>query len=358
MKPRMMALLSVLLLGALAPAQESRERSEKELIGELKQTLDQVLQAQEKARSREQLSERCKKLTARAEQLLQEFEKTAPKSAQLVEARALTLRIYDESPDTSLVEKMEPLARTVKESAAKGSDHAALANLVLLTLTVGRTLQEADTQEKVKEAWHKKADELHKQIADYLAAYPRYELGLDHLAELASLAVVAEDERTRQLIVGSVARNFPEHQMAKDYRREQAVGQELEFAFTPVGGKATSLRDYRGKVIILDIWATWCGPCKKELPNLKKLLEKHGKDGLEIIGVSLDRDEKELQEFVKDQGIAWPQVAGDKASEFADRWGIEYIPVMFVIDRQGKLRSVNARGNLDKLIPELLAEKK
>jgi thiol-disulfide isomerase/thioredoxin len=358
MKSRWMALVPALLLGTLVLAQESRDRSDKELVGDLKKTLDQVLKEQETARDREQLAERCKKHTEKAEALLKEFEKSAPKSALLADARALTLRIYDESPDSSLVEKMEPLARSLKGMVEKGSDHAALSELVLLTLTVGRTLQEADTREKVKEAWQKKADELHKKVADYLAAYPKYQPGLDHLTELAQLAMVAEAERTRILIVASVARNFPEHQMAREYKREQALGKELEFDFTPVGGKATSLKELRGKVVVLDFWATWCGPCKKELPNLKKLVEKHGKDGLEVIGISLDEDEKELKEFVKENGIGWPQVVGKLASEFADRWGIEFIPMMFVIDRQGKLRSVDARNKLDTLIPELLAEKK
>jgi len=87
-------------------------------------------------------------------------------------------------------------------------------------------------------------------------------------------------------------------------------------------------------------------------------VEKHGKDGLEVIGISLDEDVKDLKEFVKDNGLTWPQVVGKPASEFADKWGIEYIPVMFVVDRQGKLRSVDARDKLDKLIPQLLAEKK
>lgn len=365
MKARMIAFLPALLLGTLTLAcsaregKQSKDRSDKELIRELKQTLEQVFEEQQKAKDRDQLAERCKKHTEKAEALLREFEKSAPKSSLLTEARALALRIYDESPDPSLVEKMEPLARTLKKSAEKGSDHAALSDLVLLTLAVGRSLQEADTQEKVKEAWKKNGAALHKQIAAYLSTYPKYQAGLDHLTEVATLATVAEANETRKLIIESVATNFPEHTIAKEYKREQAVGQELEFVFTPVGGgKPSSLRDFRGKVVLLDFWATWCGPCKKEMPNLKKLVEKHGKDGLEVIGISLDEDEKELKEYVKENDISWTQVVGKSAAEFADRWGIEYIPMLFVIDRQGKLRSVDARGKLDKLIPELLAEKK
>lgn len=358
---RILPALLLLPLALASPAcrgEETQNHSDKELISELKATLTQVFKEQEKARDREQLAERCKQHAERAESLLRQFEKSAPKSALLVEARALTLRIYDESPDPSLVEKMKPLARTLQETAEKGSDPAALADLVLVTLQVGQTLKEADSQEKLKEAWQENADELHRKIAAYLSAYPKYQPGLDHLVELATLATVAEADKTRKLIVESVAQNFPEHQMAKEYKREQAIGQEVEFAFTPVDGKATSLKDFRGKVVILDFWATWCGPCKKELPKLKKLVEKHGKEGLEVIGISLDEDEKELKEFVKDNDLGWSQVIGKSASAFADRWGIDYIPAMFVIDRQGKLRSVDARDKLEKLIPALLEEKK
>ncbi len=270
----------------------------------------------------------------------------------------LTLKVYDETPDPALIDRMAALARKVKDTAEKGSEHAALADLTLLSAVVGRSLQDADTPEKVKEAWKKKADELHQKVADYLSAHPKNRAGLEHLRELAALARAAESVRTRKLIVESVTRNFPDHSLAREFKRDLAVGKELEFRFTPLGGKATSLKDLRGKVVILDFWATWCGPCKKDLPNLKKLLEKHGKDGLEIIGISLDEDEKDPAAYVKDNGINWPQVAGKTATQFADEWGIEYIPTLFVVDRAGKLRSVDAREKLDKLIPELLAEKK
>src|SRR4051812_44922659 len=97
MNLRLLALLPALLLSTFVLAQETRDRSDKELIAELKQTLNQVLKEQEKARDREQLAERCKKLTEKAENLLQEFEKAVPKSPLLAEARATALRVYDES---------------------------------------------------------------------------------------------------------------------------------------------------------------------------------------------------------------------------------------------------------------------
>src|SRR5436305_5417979 len=102
MNPRRLTLVSLLLVGTFALAQEGKDRSAKELIGDLERTLERVLQEQEKARDREQLAERCKKYADKAEALLNEFEKAHPKSDLLAEAQALTLKIYDECPDPAL----------------------------------------------------------------------------------------------------------------------------------------------------------------------------------------------------------------------------------------------------------------
>ena len=182
--------------------------------------------------------------------------------------------------------------------------------------------------------------------------HPKFEPALAHMEALLELTETVGATKTRRLILETVARDFPEHGLAKVYRREQAIGTVIDFAFTPVDAKKeTSLKDLRGKVIVIDFWATWCGPCKKELPGLKKLYDKYGKEGLAVIGVSLDRKQSELTDYVKENEITWPQVVGKAASDFADKWGIDAIPAVFVIDRKGKLRSVEGRGKLEKLIP-------
>lgn len=118
-------------------------------------------------------------------------------------------------------------------------------------------------------------------------------------------------------------------------------------------GKPISLADYRGKVVLLDFWAVWCGPCLGEIPRIKAVYEKYHDKGFEVIGVSLDEDTAVLREFVTEQEVPWRQILdGDGfGGAFAKRYGIRSIPAPFLINREGKVISVKARGSLlDELV--------
>ena len=88
-----------------------------------------------------------------------------------------------------------------------------------------------------------------------------------------------------------------------------------------------------------------------------ELYEKYHAKGLEIIGISRDRDVADLTAYVKAKGIPWWQVHGPATDLLTDEWGIEGLPTVFLIDRQGRLHSMNARGKLEKWVPELLGLK-
>lgn len=128
---------------------------------------------------------------------------------------------------------------------------------------------------------------------------------------------------------------------------------------TPQGG-VVSTADYKGKVVLVDFWATWCGPCKDELPKLKKVYAQYHSQGLEVVGVSCDNDGEALVQFLgQNRDMPWPQLfdAGQPGwHALASEYGINAIPTMFLIDRKGILRSVDARTNYEKLVPELLKE--
>jgi thiol-disulfide isomerase/thioredoxin len=132
-------------------------------------------------------------------------------------------------------------------------------------------------------------------------------------------------------------------------------GDKIKVSGKTVDGKPFDIGQYKGKVVIVDFWATWCGPCLAELPNLKKIYEKYHDRGLEVVGISLDDNGPELGNFLKDNDLPWkilhyadPAKGDGKKRGFADPnaefYGITGIPTIILIDRTGKVISLDARG--------------
>jgi thiol-disulfide isomerase/thioredoxin len=130
----------------------------------------------------------------------------------------------------------------------------------------------------------------------------------------------------------------------------------LEIKFTAVDGRPVDLSQLRGKVVLVDFWATWCGPCVAELPNVKRAYDAYHDKGFEVVGISLDRapDRQKLIDFTQAHGMPWPQYYDGKywQNEISTRYGIQAIPAMFLVDQNGMVVSTNARG------PKLEAELK
>jgi thiol-disulfide isomerase/thioredoxin len=143
------------------------------------------------------------------------------------------------------------------------------------------------------------------------------------------------------------------------------VGKPLELDFVDaIEGSPVSIKRLKGRVVVIDFWATWCAPCVADIPHLKQLYAKYHDQGVEFIGVSLDDplDKgglESLKKFVKEREIKWPQYyQGDRGDGgFARSWGIQTIPVVFVVDTDGNLYSADAQGKLDTILPELIKRK-
>jgi peroxiredoxin len=113
-----------------------------------------------------------------------------------------------------------------------------------------------------------------------------------------------------------------------------------EIGLNDLSGKRVDVASLKGKVVIVDFWATWCAPCKQELPLLEKLYQKYKARGLVIVGVSVDQEEANVGAFVKQLKLSFP-VVHDKAHAVADRVKPPKMPSSYVVDRNGVVRHLH-----------------
>jgi len=128
--------------------------------------------------------------------------------------------------------------------------------------------------------------------------------------------------------------------------RESWVGKVVpEFSGKMVDGSVVALKDLMAgkKYILLDFWASWCGPCKKEIPNIKKIYEQYNSKGFEVISISIDKDAAAWKAAVKQFELKWPNVI-DEGGKIADPYQVKLIPQTFLIDNTGKIILDGARG--------------
>ncbi len=132
----------------------------------------------------------------------------------------------------------------------------------------------------------------------------------------------------------------------------------LELKFTALDGKEVDTAKLRGKVVLLDFWATWCGPCMAKLPDILDLQKKYRDKDFQLIGISLDQDKAALAETLKTRGMDWPQYFDGKGwqSEVGARFGVEAIPATWILDKKGLAHEVDPESDLDGEVAKLLAE--
>jgi thiol-disulfide isomerase/thioredoxin len=153
--------------------------------------------------------------------------------------------------------------------------------------------------------------------------YPDVQINGNTDMLIDKLQKMAEGKNTRaSLVVGS---SFP------DFNEKDLTGNPL------------SVSSLKGKVVLIDFWATWCRPCVAELPNTLKVYEKYHDKGFEIIGVSLDDNQAQLEKFLKKNNITWPQFFDGKGrdNKLALKYGIDAPPTFYLLDQTGKIISMD-----------------
>jgi thiol-disulfide isomerase/thioredoxin len=177
------------------------------------------------------------------------------------------------------------------------------------------------------------------------------------------------DKALQEKFEDRILKDYPESRVVTSIKgarkKRDAVGKPFELEFSEATkGMTVSMKGLKGKVVVVDFWATWCGPCIAEMPKMKKLYAEYKDKGVEFIGVSLDQPKEKggldkLKKYVADNDITWPQYYQGNywQSEFSAGWGVNSIPCVFIVDQDGNLYSTEARGKLEKLIPELLSKK-
>lgn len=192
----------------------------------------------------------------------------------------------------------------------------------------------------------------------------------DNIAVLMFLDMFPKEQNAalHQEVIAALHNTYPEHPIVKERwnmmnspAAKTAIGAIApELAFKDPDGNIRKLSDLRGKVVLVDFWASWCGPCRRESPNVRNVYTKYHDKGFEVFSVSLDRDYNNWVKAIKDDQLVWPNHVSDLkywSSEAAAIYGVRSIPSMFLLDREGRIVAKDLRGEaLDKAVKQMVEQ--
>jgi len=295
-------------------------------------------------------------LAGRAADLAREFYTKFPGDARAVEARRKELQLTEVAVQLGKEDKRARL-REIRLARAKSMDLPEDERFRLRLQVVqddGAAQQEGGINAKL--------NTLEAGARELMKEFPGRKEAGNLLVQIALTALQNEDmARARRLGMEVEASNLPEESkklLRQRLKRFDLVGQRFFFMGPAMDGSVIDLDNLKGKVVLLDFWASWCGPCIAEMPNLKELYAELRPKGFEIIGVNMDEDKAKMKEVVDKFRITWPQhFDGDNPEGgWAAKLGIISFPTMWLVDRQGILRELDATEDLAGKVKKLLAE--
>ena len=237
---------------------------------------------------------------------------------------------------------------TAQQSNAEATNHietaSSEAGMTGLSATGGREARFRLLQDKMDSLKGNAArswDGYEQVVREMMAEFPRRPEGYQNLMVMIQLG---EREKAKVLAKEMAESSAPEHfrSWARGFlHRADSIGKPLTIKFTSLDGREVDTAKLKGKVVLIDFWATYCGPCVAALPEIKSTYDKFHSQGFEVIGISLDIDKSKAMDFIKQKGLPWPQYFDGKRGadhKLAQELGIVAIPHTMLLDKKGCLR--------------------
>lgn len=345
--------------GDTSPA--STEDPIKDMLAQIKSLQDN----RPNARSREEFVAKMQEAQNAILELSQKVLDAKPEPAARDQSReaalqAITVLTQIDPKQRELLEKIDKLA---EETLAESPDGSTAASVYFF-----RTFAHLNVERDGSENDPTINKNLFARAKEFGEKFPKDERVGMLLYQIGENAQMDSQNDTAKDILRHLVEHDPQSQYGQmasgKLKLLEAIGKPPEIAGPTLDGSEIDITQFKGKVVLVDFWATWCGPCVGELPNVKAVYDKYHEQGFEVIAVSFDQTKDALVGFVEKNKLPWPQIFFDEDGKrfwqnpLGQKYGINSIPATFLIDREGNLQKIGVRGpTLETAVAELLKAK-